>query len=861
MRITSATFYKFKRLAMSNITRIHLRFDSPVVVITGCNGSGKSSILRELLPLPSVRSDYAPGGSKELHIDHNNHQYILGSYFENRQSPHSFKVDGVELNTSGTTEVQLELVEKHFGINNVIRNLITSKIQMSNLTRAGRKDLLLHANPMDLGLILDTHKKAQSKVKDSKAQLQMLYLKKQELEGKLIPPATLSQHKDTQTKLNNQLLALDKIIYGLEQHIRTLQDRFKEELNYKDQCIVNNQQLIPSDQIISHCKDILRNIDTFAYVARGDAYLEQRESLHTKQGELNLLIDQLKSSISSASQEINEYTQHLDKSADRPISTVEKEIAEIDAALQKYEPAIKDPVPLQNMQYQLNLLEEFQKILFVFRDCEIKLITPAAIDALRKETNEVGFQLKEISLARQRNLEDLKIVTEDLEKRINSAGIPKGCTFQHDCGLANVFSATFKALQDKKTSIEEYLNKTEAPIKDLERKYSELSKALDPIDANRLPEMYAKFKSYLSSFYLHYDTTDDDALIRKLNTQPLSFYTEIKQFLDDSKMTHERIALEQKKQGLTTELQALMKSGGASLEFMQKKLKEKEALVKDYLDKLKVAEQEKVNIDKEYNLYVEYALAADQIKDFQKIYNKGEQALLVSKAIEYWKNLGRVCLEVKSEISEELRKIESLVREQETVSHVYTQEIAPMIKSAEENRRIYEKLELALSPTTGIPHRSMVKYLNALINNVNAFISQMWTYRMKLFNIKEDEPLDYNFRLEIKNEVAGDINVLSKGQKEIMDLSWILTILLQLRMLNNVPLFGDELGSSLDTAHRNKLIKFLGQLLDNKLIDQIFLVSHFALFTDGFSSRDIVCLNGDNLSDLPQETNRLVTIE
>ena len=861
MRITSVTLNKFKRFTNANITNFHARFESPVIVITGSNGSGKSSLLKELNLLPSVRSDYGPGGFKEIHAEHQGHQYILGSYFENRQSPHSFKVDGVELNTSGTTEVQLELVEKHFGINNVIRNLITSKIQMCNLTRAGRKDLLLHANPMDLGLILDTHKIAQQRCKDSKAQLQMLYLKKQELEGKLIPPATLAQHKETQTKLNNQLLALDKIIYGLEQHIRTLQDRFKEELQYKEQCTNNNQQLIPTDQILNSCKNILAHIDVFTKVARGDEYLTKREQLHTKQSELTLLIDQLKSSIASASQEINEYTQHLDKSADRPISTVEKEIAELDIALQKYDRPIEDPVPLQNMQSQLDLLEEFQKILFVFRDCEIKLNTPAAIDALRKEANEVSFQLKELAMERQRQLAELKSTTEDLEKRINSAGIPKNCTLQCDCGLANVFSTTFKALQDRKTTLEESLNKTEKPLKDLEVKYASLAKLLDPIDANRIPEMYSKFKSYLSSFYLRYDTTDDDMLVRKLNNQPLSFYTEIKQFLDDSKLTHERRALEQKKQGLTTELQALMKSGGASLEFMQKKLKEKEALVKTSLDKLKSVEEQKTQVDEEYNLYVEYALAADRIKEFQRIYTKGEQALLVSKAIEYWKNLGRVCLQLKTEISEELRKIESLVREQETTAHVFNAEIAPMITQAEENRRIYEKLEVALSPTTGIPHRSMVKYLNALINNVNAFVSQMWTYRMRLFNVKEDEPLDYNFRLEIKNDAAGDINVLSKGQREVMDLAWILTILLQLRMLNNVPLFGDELGASLDTAHRNKLIKFLGQLLDNKLIDQIFLVSHFALFTDGFSSRDIVCLNGENLSDLPQETNRLVTIE
>ena len=84
--------------------------------------------------------------------------------------------------------------------------------------------------------------------------------------------------------------------------------------------------------------------------------------------------------------------------------------------------------------------------------------------------------------------------------------------------------------------------------------------------------------------------------------------------------------------------------------------------------------------------------------------------------------------------------------------------------------------------------------------------------------------------------------------------------LLQMKLLDKIPFFADETGRALDANHRNALLKFLGSLIDNKLIEQLFIVNHYAVFTDGFRESDVICLSRDQMSDLPGNTNEYVKI-
>lgn len=816
-----------------------------------------STFMRELCPLPSVRTDYEQGGRKELHIEHEGHFYNLISDFTNRNSPHSFSMDGVELNIGGTTDVQTELVEQHFGITGAIRNLIYSKVTLCQTTKAERKNLFLTINPMELGLILDTHKNALSRVRECKSNLQLLYSRKADLEGKLLPPDVLHQHIQTKERLNAQLLAVDKIIYGLEQHISTLKDRFRADLEYKQQCSENNAQLVPTDNILLNCRKIMQQVEAFYTVQRGDAFSQEREKLRLQQSNLLLQRDEITRTIKNLSDEINEYHKHLDNATDRPVSAIEKEIQDIDLELAKFSNLPKNPIPMHLIDRYLSLLDKIREVLFVFRDAETKMIDPSELTHKFEEVQKLDQELRYL----KNEVARLHSLIEEQEKELNqnklNAGIPSNCV-SATCGLKAIFTR-------RTTSVEEQCNKNKTTFASLEKeleekqkKFDELTAFLKPFKENDLLSRYRFLLNVLTEGYFNI-VNWEEILLEAIQSQPMKIVVDLEEYISGSKLCQEYNLLLEKKKNLTTEIDVLTKSSGASLEFLHTKLKEKELAVQNHLKKLTALEKDAQSVDMQYNLYLEYAVALDTIKEFQTIYTRGERALLVSKAIQYWTDLGKYFVSAKMSISEELRKLESLVRDQEVLRNTYNNETVSLIKGIETDKMLYEKIEMALSPTTGLPHRSMVRYLNALINNVNYFLSQIWSYKMRILPLENDQPLDYNFRIEKGfNDISNDISGLSDGQYEVVNLAWVLTILLQLKMLNKTPFFADEIGRTFDPVHRMQILTFLGQLIDNKIIEQLFIANHFALFTDGFHESDIICLNPENIPELPKTVNEHV---
>ncbi len=110
---------------------VEIEFDSPATCIIGANGCGKSSLLRIMDVLtPPTRPDFAKDGKIEMTVEHDGHLFVLTSDFKNATSPHSFKRDGVELNLSGTSDTQKDLVIEHLGITSLSNELMAGNIHI-----------------------------------------------------------------------------------------------------------------------------------------------------------------------------------------------------------------------------------------------------------------------------------------------------------------------------------------------------------------------------------------------------------------------------------------------------------------------------------------------------------------------------------------------------------------------------------------------------------------------------------------------------------------------------------------------------------------------------------------------------------
>ena len=123
MLIRKLSLSGYNRLATTSIKTIEIQPKNKIVLIIGLNGCGKSSLLKELTPLPAISQEYQKDGYKFIEIEHNGKIFSLLSDFGSAHK-HSFRVDGEELNQPGTLQIQRELVKEYFNITQEIHDLM-----------------------------------------------------------------------------------------------------------------------------------------------------------------------------------------------------------------------------------------------------------------------------------------------------------------------------------------------------------------------------------------------------------------------------------------------------------------------------------------------------------------------------------------------------------------------------------------------------------------------------------------------------------------------------------------------------------------------------------------------------------------
>lgn len=851
MRINRIFLKGYKRFRLNNIDQFEAEFPSNVTVIVGSNGSGKSSLLSELCPLPSVRSDFEADGRKELDITHDNKSYHLISDFSNKTSPHSFIVDGVELNVGHTTEIQYELVLKHFGLTQSIKDLIYNKVKLSKTTKAERRNLFLKINPMDLSLILESHKKTLGKIKDCKANLNLLYTKKNDLEGKMMSDEVLKNNISTREKLKQQSSLLQQLIFGLTQHVESI------KVNYKDDLLYN--EIIDTEEIHRTYNKIRSDILKYNCVVRGEKFSSEKEKLNYERSKLTEKKDNVLDIIETLSKEIDEFNKHLDAHSEYgSASSIAEELKTIDNILNTTITVNIEPIPLDDYPKHFDIIERVKNYLTVFMNADVTMLPVDVIYNKKSELRELNTTL--VGLANNANR--LRVSKEETEKEIKSlkekAMIPSECALK--CGLRSVFKMRQDLLNEK---LMKYTTELEALEKDISKatmSYNKLHDELEPFIKNDLVSVFNNIKDCLnnSNFKLF---KNDEELIDIINNQSMKLVADMNEIMKMSDEIHTKNKLLEKRKLLETELSTILSTADISTSFIKKELDKKNSKLTKELNTKKIIDKQLTDINNKWDMYQEYSTACNIVKELQEKYDRGERALVVKKAIEYWNMVRSKYSEIQDNIQEELRQIETILREQEMLKHTYETEIVPTIDKIIEQREVLSKIEYALSPNTGIPHSSMVKYLNTMINNVNYFLSQIWSYKMQLETVNEHSSLDYGFPLNVAGSVSKDINMLSDGQSEVIDLVWVLTILLQMKLLDKIPFYADEISRCMDTFHRGKTLSFLNSLLDSKLINQLFIINHFAAISDGFTDSNVICLNNENLSDLPSNTNEFVKIK
>ena len=175
----------YKPLALNQIESINIDVVADLTLILGTNGSGKSSLLRELTPYPASLADYREGGEKTITLSYNNNEYVLNSRL-NRTAKHSFKRNGIELNDGKTTAVQRELVEKEFNYTLMAHRLLIGELKFTAMPAGQRREILTTISSVNLEYALYIYKLIRETLRDTQGAVKHITAKTCDLKTKLL---------------------------------------------------------------------------------------------------------------------------------------------------------------------------------------------------------------------------------------------------------------------------------------------------------------------------------------------------------------------------------------------------------------------------------------------------------------------------------------------------------------------------------------------------------------------------------------------------------------------------------------------------------------------------------------------------
>ncbi|EKD22554.1 MAG: putative SbcC [uncultured bacterium] len=846
MIIESLELIGYRRLALNAINSLTFVPKEQIQLILGTNGSGKSSLIKELTPIPPDPSDYIRTGSKKIIINSHGNNYTLKSTFA-PTTRHSFIKNDEELNPGGTVTVFKELVRQEFNLTNEIHELLTGFELFHSMSPARRREWFTRLSDTSYDYALMVYNRLRERSRDISGALKMakkhivaesakviseaeelklrediaMILKELnfllERSAPLEKPISEYQHDETTkmvelTKLSNKLLRMRLVApygshpYGVNPNRQLERNEWRELIKRGFESVDEFDNLLA----------------TITYdIAGKEALLNNDVNAHSKIAEsIKILIKAGKDGIISLQHKLVSLREKRNKAL----------------AMRKFGIEGLDTV---------NASSSFEYVYDVLSAVAISI--PENKDKRFSQTRLAELTAKELDIKNSKltkTSELARLESKRIHLETHKANGSVDCPKCHHSWIPGYSDEQLAKLIQAICCKEEELNKINKEIESIEneliaiQEYSKLYRdfikcikswpVLQPfwdylLEGNYIIEAPRKLVSILDAFRI--DLTHE-LEAKKIDDEIAEVVDLIKsaEQIGDTNLADQQSKLDDlsiKIEGLTSEVNKLQANHAAYSKYKKQLLEANELgrLIKDLMIDVKQTNDTMIEMVRRETLN-------HCIKQLQSSLALKETALnnaMVQKAI----------------ITDLNKQTDKLTVDDEAAKILVKQ----------------------LSPTDGLIAEGLLGFIKNYVNQMNSLIKRIWSYPLQVQHCGiSNTEMDYKFPLLVQNKsnIVPDVKLGSTGMREIIDLAFKVVAMRYLNIADS-PLYLDEYGSALDETHRKTAMEGIKHLMDTQYFTQLFMVSHYSNVYGVFTNAETCVLCPANIT-VPTVYNKHITI-
>lgn len=820
MRIPKLILCEFKRLLLRGIRYFELTPTTPIQVILGTNGSGKSSVIKELSPLPAEIDNYGTNGYKEIHIEHRGDFYILKSVFSGKKGSHSFVRNGEELNKGGTITVQRDLVKAYFNYTQEIHDLLTGITRFTNMAPLKRRHWITMFSNSDYDYAIKLYNRVAERYRDVSGTLRTL-------KRRLVLESEKVVDIKTQEKLESEIESIHRELSKLLE-LRIPLDKSPEE------CVSEYDRI--EDAILTLSDALIRN--TLRIPKTSCTTIEEIDQeiaeLHIQYRTAQQITESLAKEHGSV-KESERILKQTNAQSQEQLSEKLKSLTEEQLKLLEHKNLFQNIHPGPAMA--LSALESISEALI----SHAQSLPINAEKYYSRETfnqNTLSLQSTEEQIAKLRDkIQSLSAEKkhQDIHRNTNETVCPK-CSHQWRIGY-------------NEATYERVCSELEVSAKILDELLQTKTK-IEGVITN-INDYFRTYKA-ITSIYDKWPILNDLWVVVADKTVILDNPGRIPNILLDYKANltiDQQYLLLQKEIDRTKELMALASSvGNQDLDKITEKLSSLEAELQTKATIIEHCNKEIKKLRVHKNAMVEIETMQSELG---KLLNSRE-----AQHIETLEAFRRsIFNSAIKHISSTLAKKESAMvelRGQRTIISDIEAQISMLIEDEEALKLLVQEL----SPKEGLIAEGLLGFMKVFTSQWNRLVlDKVFSYQFEVLPCKVDDSdsveLDYRFPVKIMGNIIDDVSETSKGQMELIDLGFVVAGMKHLG-LHDFPLILDEFGAHLDSQHRSNATNLVKSLIEHHQFTQLFMVNHYDSVYGAFTNAQLTVMCDGNIA-LPKD--------